>query len=345
MKDSISVLQKIVPDLMSVLNSRFRILEVIHQESPIGRRGLSELLNQSERTLRSETDFLREQGLVTSSKSGMELTSKGKRVFTEIQQLMERLMKMSVREEALAKKLKLQFCRIVPGDLDQEKNVLKKLGAEAAELFDELLPEGEFTVAVAGGSTMAAAAHCFVPELSAKRRFIFVPARGGFGEDMSIQANTVSDMMAQATGGENIALFAPDNLSEQAYRSLKNEPSIRHTMDVIQRSNCLLYSIGNAKVMMERRKMSEEEKQFLNERKAVGEAFGCYFDREGKIVFRLSRFGLQIEDVEKIPYAIAIAGGSSKACAIEAYSQIAPEHTWLVTDEGAANLILKGETL
>lgn len=345
MKDSISVLQKIIPDFLLVLSHRYRILEVIHSEAPIGRRGLSELLHQSERTLRTETDFLREHGLVVSSKVGMGLTTKGERVFFELQNIMEKIMKMNVKEEALAKKLKMQFCRIVPGDSDKDEKVLDNLGATAAAMFDELLPDGELIVAVAGGSTMAAMASHLTTELSKHRQFTFVPTRGGLGELMSIQANTVTDLMAQATGGKNIALFAPDNLSEQAYQSLKDEPSIRYTMDMIQKANCLLYSIGNAKVMMERRRMTDEEKKRLVEQDAVGEAFGCYFNKKGEIIFRLSRFGLQIEDIEKIPYAIAIAGGTSKACAIEAYSNIAPEYTWLVTDEGAANSILKGETL
>lgn len=39
---------------------------------------------------------------------------------------------------------------------------------------------------------------------------------------------------------------------------------------------------------------------------------------------------------------IAVAGGSSKARAIAAYMKNAPEKTYLITDEGAAKMILKG---
>lgn len=345
MKNSISVLHEVVPDLISVLTNRFRILEVIHEQGPIGRRILAETLQQSERTLRTETDFLRKNGLVTSSKTGMELTHRGVRAFHDMESIMDRLLKMNAKEELLAKKLKLQLCRIVPGNVDEDINVLDVLGIQATDLFDELLPEGDFIVAVAGGSTMAAMARYMTTDLSEHRHFTFVPARGGVGESMSIQANSVSDQMAQATGGENFALFAPDNLSIQALDLLRNEPSISRTMDRMDHANCLLYSIGNAKVMMDRRSLTDEEQARLIDQDVVGEAFGCFFDKKGNIIHRLSRFGLQIEDVERIPYAIAIAGGKSKASAIQAYSQFAPEHTWLVTDEGAANSILKGKTL
>lgn len=345
MKDAISVLQKVIPDLLAHLTNRYRILEVIHMQAPIGRRALSEIMNISERSLRTETDFLKNQGLLVSSKAGMSLTLKGKKVFHELEGVLDRLLTMDRKEEALAKRLNLQFCRIVPGDSDFSQEVLERIGKQAVEVFDELLPEGEFIVAVAGGSTMLAMAKHMTTALSEQRHFTFVPARGGLGDLMAIQANSVSDSMAQATGGMNTALFVPDDLSEEALNMLKNEPTIHHTMDLMKRANCLLYSIGSAKVMMERRKMPAGLTAELIEKKAVGEAFGCYFDETGQIIHRLSRFGLQIEDVATIPYAIAIAGGSKKAKAIQAYSHIAPEHTWLVTDEGAANSILKGETL
>lgn len=345
MKDAISILQQVVPDIIQEVNYRFRILTVVKEQGPIGRRNLAVELHQSERTLRTATDFLRHQGLITSSPNGMELTLKGVKALEDLRKVMEKLVRMNAKESALAQKLNLQRCRIVPGDSAGDASVLKEMGRQAALLLDELLPEGEFVVAVAGGTSVAAIVPYLSPELSEERHFIFVPARGGFGESMSVQANTISDQMAQMVGGENMALFVPDNLSQQALDLLRNEPTIASTIEAMKHANCLLYSIGNAKVMLERRKMPEGVKEQVMTSGAVGETFGCYFDETGKVVYRLSRFGLQIEDVERIPYAIAIAGGSSKAKALEVYARIAPAHTWLVTDEGAANLILKGETL
>lgn len=345
MKDAISILQYIVPDIIQEVNHRFRILTIVKEQGPIGRRTLAMEMHQSERTLRTATDFLRRQGLITTSPNGMELTPKGAKALEDLRKVMEKMVRMNAKENALAQKLNLQMCRIVSGDSDVDKTVLQEMGRQAALLLDELLPDGEIVVAVTGGTSVAAMVPHLTPELSEDRHFTFVPARGGFGESMSVQANTISDQMAQTVGGENMALFVPDNLSQQALESLRNEPTIASTVEVMKHANCLLYSIGNAKVMLERRKMPEGVKEQVLTSGAVGETFGCYFDETGKVVYRLSRFGLQIEDAERIPYAIAIAGGNSKAKALEAYATIAPAHTWLVTDEGAANLILKGETL
>lgn len=345
MEESISVLQKVVPDMMTVLINRYYILRSIHIYEPVGRRVLSEKVSLSERTLRTETDFLRKQGLLSSSQRGMQLTQAGTEVFLKLETFMQFMFKMNASEKALADYLNIQFCRIVQGDSDLDISVLDEMGKEASKELNALLPAGDYIFAVAGGSTMARAAAHFSSELSRNRKFIFVPTRGGLGESMSIQANSVSDQMAQSVGGENMALFVPDNLSEKAYASMKSEPSIKQTLDVMKKANCLLYSIGNARIMMDRRKITPEEIAILNEKNAVGEAFGCFFNEKGEIVYRISRFGIQIEEIEKIPYAMAIAGGQSKAKAIKAFMKLAPHQTWLITDMGAANLILKGITL
>ena len=63
------------------------------------------------------------------------------------------------------------------------------------------------------------------------------------------------------------------------------------------------------------------------------------------MVYKITRIGLQIKNLQEIPYVVAIAGGKTKAKAIRAYMKNAPKQTWLITDEAAANEILKGVTL
>ncbi|WP_316396719.1 sugar-binding domain-containing protein, partial [Enterococcus faecium] len=42
---------------------------------------------------------------------------------------------------------------------------------------------------------------------------------------------------------------------------------------------------------------------------------------------------IELQDLEKVPIIMAIAGGKSKAKAIRAYMKNAPKQTWLITDE------------
>ena len=71
---------------------------------------------------------------------------------------------------------------------------------------------------------------------------------------------------------------------------------------------------------------------------------GCkctVFDEKGQIVYRISRIGIQLEDLASMECVIAVAGGTSKAKAIVSYMKHAPKQTCLITDEGAAKAILK----
>jgi central glycolytic genes regulator len=92
--------------------------------------------------------------------------------------------------------------------------------------------------------------------------------------------------------------------------------------------------------MAERRKTTPEDFKKIIEEKAVAEAFGYYFDQEGKIVHKVQTVGIQLEDIDEVPNVIAVAGGASKAKAINAYMKQALDSV-LVTDEGAANELIR----
>ena len=92
--------------------------------------------------------------------------------------------------------------------------------------------------------------------------------------------------------------------------------------------------------MAERRNTPKEDLKKIEENEAVAEAFGYYFDRHGEVIHKVHSVGIQLEDLDSIPNIIAVAGGSSKADAIEAYFK-KPRNTVLITDEGAAKQLGK----
>ena len=69
-------------------------------------------------------------------------------------------------------------------------------GEALSEAPDRLLPEGENIIAVMGGTTMAVVAEQLSNLENKKRHNLFVPARGGIGEAITVQANPVSARMA-----------------------------------------------------------------------------------------------------------------------------------------------------
>ena len=74
----------------------------------------------------------------------------------------------------------------------------------------------------------------------------FRTTRGGLGENVIYQANTISASMAQQTGGYYTTLYVPDNVSESTYNTLLMEPSVVHTLDKIKQANITIHGIGDA---------------------------------------------------------------------------------------------------
>ena len=95
---------------------------------------------------------------------------------------------------------------------------------------------------------------------------MFVPARGGIGEAVSVQANSISAVMANKTGGNYRALYVPEQLSRETYNSLLQEPSIQEVLTLISHANCVVHSIGRALHMAARRKMSDDEMVMLKQK-------------------------------------------------------------------------------
>ena len=106
-----------------------------------------------------------------------------------------------------------------------------------------------------------------------------------------------------------------------------------------RRADILLHGIGTAEEMARRRGFDDASIMDLIAAGAVGEAFGCYFDAQGRIVRNTTSVGLRLEDLERIPLVIAVGGGKSKAWAVMAvlsrgYCDVC------ITDEGVARRLM-----
>ncbi|MED4016562.1 sugar-binding transcriptional regulator [Sutcliffiella cohnii] len=341
MRNIVEIQQKLLPDLLSVMQKRYEILRYIRLMQPIGRRSLSTNLGLSERVLRSEVDFLKKQDLLNISTSGMTLTQEGTILMRQLEEFMKEVSGLKVLEEGIKNQLQLRQVVIVPGNSDTSPWVKNEMGRACVASMNRYLKE-ENIIAVTGGTTISAVAEMMAPE-SKNRNLLFVPARGGLGENVQNQANTICAAMAEKTKGQYRLLHTPDELSNDAYQSMIAEPSIKEVLTLIKNSSMVVHSIGDAKMMAMRRKTAPENMKKIEQCMAVAEAFGYYFNSDGEVVHRVQTVGMQLADLEKIETVIAVAGGASKANAIRAYLKQAP-HTILITDEGAAKELIR-ETL
>ena len=90
--------------------------------------------------------------------------------------------------------------------------------------------------------------------------------------------------------------------------------------------------------MAKKRGLSEEYISKLENLGAVGEAFGCYFNKESKVVSENTPIGINIYDAKKINTHIALAAGENKVEAIIA-TEMKNSNAVLVTDESAGRKI------
>ncbi len=342
MRDLIDIQKKLYPDLLEIMQQRYVVLQNIELLQPIGRRGLAENTNLTERNVRGEIDFLHEQSLIDITSKGMQITKEGKLVIKQLSDFMQEAMGLSVLERQLKDKLQVSNVVVVPGNSDDYDWVKQEMGKACASFLKESVKSPQ-TIAVTGGTTMAAVADMVVP-FDNLASSLFVPARGGIGEKEENQANTIVAKMAREAKGDYRLLYVPDPLSETSYQNIIKEPSINETLQLIKSSSVVLHGIGDALTMAERRKTPKEVTEQLKEKKAVSEAFGYYFDKFGDVVHKVRTIGIQLDDLSKVKQVITIAGGHSKANAIASYFKKGKSDL-LITDEAAAEQILRDESL
>jgi central glycolytic genes regulator len=166
-----------------------------------------------------------------------------------------------------------------------------------------------------------------------------VPARGGLGEHVENQANTIAATMANKLGGKYRMLHVPDGVSEEMMGTmLVDNNNIISVTDMIKQANVLIHGIGQASKMAVRRGCDKEFVERLVNSGAVGEALGHYCTITGKNIYITSSVGLQLDNLADIGLVIAVAGGRQKAEAIIAVTSAGRQDV-LVTDESAARAI------
>ena len=326
---------KLVPEMVEVLQERYRVLKFVKIAGPIGRRPLGEMAGLSEREARTMMELLREQDLINIAKQGTTITVEGNEVLEALESTMEKLSGRMTIANRLSELLGIRSVKVVAGNCDRNVSAKKLLGMAAAKEFVSRITDGE-KVAVTGGSSVASIP-AYIKKMNESRNLLFIAARGGVGEEIGLQANVIAASFAEACGGTYSTFYYPESLSTEAHEAFLKEPSVLKMIGLYDEVDCVLHGIGDAQTMAALRGSSDEERIMLEKTEAKGEAFGYYFDQTGKAVHRIRTIGIQTEQLEKVPLLISIAGGSSKAEAILSYMATAPKQTILITDEGAAN--------
>ncbi len=334
----ITLQRRIAPELADTIVLRYYILRGVAQSQPVGRRALAVALGRTEREIRREERQLRKVGLISSSAHGIRLTFDGEDILRDLSQYVAQLSGSASLEAFLMDRFRLTRAIVVPGDSDLDVSAKKDMALSGARLLGEVVRDDD-VVAVTGGTTMAEMAAA-IPAAGpgAARNITVVPARGGLGEDVEKQADTVAASLAKQLGGSYRLLNLPDDLSHELLAGIVAEPRIRQLLHTITQARVVAHGVGTAEEMARRRNFSEAEIERMLGLGAVGEAFGYYFNPAGEVVYTTSSLGLRLADLATVETVITISGGSSKAEALAAVLRNGFSHI-VVTDEGAARRV------
>lgn len=333
MPDEMKLLSLLAPDLMADIGRRAQVLTGIESMQPVGRRALSARLNLPEREIRSAASALKEQGLICMDAAGMKLTSHAQDVLECAREVAREMYGLTALEKEIGELLDLEHVIIVGGASENDPFVLREVGRAAANRLHRLLRPG-MTIAVGGGSTMSEVAHG-MPS-GTPMDVMVLPARGGMGTSVELQANTVASEIAHRIGGRHKAIHLPDNLDAPALQEMMRIPEIRETLNMLTKCDIVVHGVGDAQVMAVKRGLNENQTALLRSRCAVGEAFGDFFDFSGRTVFQAGTVTASVKHLDA--RLIAVAAGAEKARAIIAATRN-EKHDSLITDESAARKI------
>ena len=335
--DFISLMRKLAPDLTEEMIRRALILERISAFQPVGRRQLASKLNLPEREIRNTALLLKEMGYLEMDGSGMSLSRKAEEVIGSAREFSRVMSGLTEMERKLAGLLDTERVMIAPGDADKDPQVLYDVGRMCAGGMRGMLQNGN-TLAVTGGRTVAAVARSLQSPIPLN--VMVVPARGGLGRNVEIQANTLAEEIAGRLGGHYRLIHLPDYMDAAAMQEMKKMPEVSEAMELLERADVILHGIGTARETMRDRNMDRALQARLIRDGAAGESFGSYYDMDGECLLTASSMGVDLARLKPTCRMIAAAAGASKAEAVISVMR-ARKHHLLVTDQGAAERMLE----
>lgn len=246
-------------------------------------------------------------------------------------------------ENILEKSFGLREVIITP---TEEGDGLKRHLAEAAASYlERTIKEGDI-VGISWGTTLVHIPSYIKTKI---KNVTFVPLVGGAGQTkLDIHANAIAINFAEAFGGSGRLLHAPVTVDSIAVKqTLISDKNIKQILELAAKSDIAVVGIGSpvdpGSTIRQTGYYTETELNSLKEANAVCDISWIFLDEEGNLCpIELNKrvIGISMEDLNKIPTVVGVAGGQAKRKAILA--AIKGHHIdVLVTDEKTAEFLLE----
>jgi len=264
----------------------------IAQKLGVSRPGVSRLLNKA-----------REQGIVR----------------IEIKDPSDRGIKI---ENDLKKKYKLKKVVVVPED-DRVTIVKRRLGQAAVKMLSEFITDN-FILGVSWGTTMQEVAR----HIDRKRlkNLDIVQLNGGVSKAAyDTHASEIAQMIGEKLQATPYLLPLPAIVdSSEVKKVITSDKNIARTLALGKKSEVALFTIGlfdEQSVLVKADYFESEEINSLLGKGAIGDICSRIIDNKGRIcslALNARTIGIELEDLAKKSYSIAVAGGKEKLPAIRA---------------------------
>ncbi len=251
-------------------------------------------------------------------------------------------------ENKLKHKFNLKKVIIVPNIQDDDRVIKKRLGKAAALLLDELI-NSDAILGVSWGTTMQ--------EISRHIRnkktdnVVVVQLNGGVSKaEYDTHASEIAQKIGEAYSATPYLLPLPAIVDKpDVKRAIVSDKNISQILDFGKLSNIAMFTIGlfnHDSVLVKSDYLNYQKVESLIEKGAIGDICSRIIDQDGNICSKdlnSRTIGIELRDLSKKEYSIAVAGGLKKFPAIQAALK-GNLFNVLITDEQVGNRLLKLET-
>ena len=248
-------------------------------------------------------------------------------------------------EENLQKKFGLKKVIVVPNDNEETQIIKKRLGRVAVTLLDQLVEEG-LILGVSWGTTMQEVAKQ-VRKKSVKDMTV-VQLNGGISRaEYDTHATEIAQKISEKYRAIPFLLPLPAVVdSADLKRAIISDRNISRTLNLARKSKVAIFTIGSFNhdsVLVKAEYFEHKEVDSLLKQGAVGDICSRIITHDGKICsaeLNSRTIGIELEELSKKPYSIAVAGGKEKLQAIHAGLR-GQLFNILITDEWVTEELLR----
>lgn len=248
-------------------------------------------------------------------------------------------------EAALIEKFELKKVVVVPNDTDDTILIKKRLGKAAVLLVDQLISDGTI-LGISWGTTMQEVARQIRPRRV--RDMIVVQLNGGISRaEIDTHASEIAKGISESYKAIPYLMPLPavvDNANLK--KAILSDKNISRTLELGRKADIALFTVGSFgydSVLVKADYFESYEVKELLQSGAVGDICSRILKADGTICSKdlnSRTIGIELEELKKKPYSIAVAGGKEKLAAIQAGLK-GKWFNYLITDEWIATELLR----